>query len=89
MGIDYESPFQGCAPITSPLAAPHWWFWGAVGVPSLGLEIRAALAQSHTCTPLLILHGQQKQSWNISHTKRRQTPLPAIPITAPTQTLQH
>lgn len=39
------SPFQGCAPITSPLAGPHW---GAVGVPSLGLEVRAALAQSHT-----------------------------------------
>lgn len=74
MGIDDESLFQGCVLITSLLAAPHWWSWGAVGVPSRGLEIRAALAQSHTCTPLLILHGQQKQSWNTSHTKRRQTP---------------
>lgn len=86
MGSDYEV-IPGMCPHPFPLAAPHWWSQGAVGVPSLGLEVRAALAQSHPSA----FHGQQQESWNISHTKRRlkKTPLPAVPIAAPTQTSQH
>lgn len=56
-----ESPFHGCVAIASPpqlplMAAPCQWSWGAVGVCLLWLvlEVGAAVAPSHTCTPLLM-----------------------------------